>query len=154
MFLIPLFILNIMIWDFIQTNPLENLFSSVEANKQTPSISLSPFIPESKWDQWHEIGHYKNIRVYSTKIMAKLVSRSINTEEDPEKVVYQIQLEGTDVGTYEVHHWCKSSGTETLISIEHQLYSESPITTNYRHNYLEPTINILSKRFCSSHLTL
>lgn len=58
--------------------------------------------------QWIKIGSYDNLDVYSTNLEARLISKKWDSLAESHRVIFQINLQGKDVGAMEFDALCKN----------------------------------------------
>ena len=58
--------------------------------------------------EWVNIGSYHNYDVYSTNLQARLISSKWDALADSKRIVFQINLQGKDVGAMEFDALCRT----------------------------------------------
>lgn len=125
----------------------------------TPSRSsshpmfITTWSSDTQMEKWNEIGVYRNGGVYSTRVMSRLLSSFIDDDHKSRRIVFQLNLQGKDVGAYEVDYLCESD--HQFISRKTIPVPQTPSVTyfssNFRENYLEGSIVISTRRYCGDH---
>ena len=72
------------------------------------SVFVLPVVPVRAQGEWVRVGNYHNFGIYSTALEARSISSEWDSLAESKRLIFQINLQGKDVGAMEFEVLCRT----------------------------------------------